>query len=1155
MKRTTWCGFLSVAWLVAGGPGLFGAEPPAVSQSESAGETSAVTPTDNPAEAPQAEVSKRAEEFATRGIYKTVAPMLIPGERRPARPAGGDAGAPGLPSSNKTLQMMYEGMDLVLDEEFDEAIPLLEQVLAAEPTLIPVWSTLGWTYWRAGRRDDAVVLWKRFLALDPLHPDANLLMANAYVGTGRLREAEVLLKRSLELNPNQIDPQLILSTVYRWTARYQSSVLLLRELAAQYPDRLDIKNELGISLFENGDYDDALPLLEQGVRALPDNRELARFHALCLLRTGNLGEAQLRARRLLRDDDSDLELLLLLAEAPRYNNDPAAALPYLRKIAETAKDERVLTEAHVKMIEIYSRLWSRDPVKYPLEEPLKSARKLLEIDKDNPYWRQSYGELLLMDQQYAMSVRQFSRLLENSTTNVLAARAGLFEIGQAVSDYRMGREHLAFIEGINPQNPYIHQMRARLELSRGNLPEAYAAIDRLETAGRRGAIAVLQYGTLSDSDWSNAMSIRRFRLHMLTLKQAGYRFLTPSQMAGYFADLPPPPRDVKDYVPPRAVVITFDQVDIKTLRLATSVAEDLDLVFAVHVPVGPVAVGHAGIAGVDTLRQYAQTGRWVFGSMLYDAVTLVPARPDGRLGSALANRIWRADDETYESELAFSKRLRNEYRESRLKLREFLGEGHLVNFMAYPYGEYGQGLLSNVDTAILQNQTEAAINYEIGFTQSVFGHAVNGDNPLMYARYTPQLFDSGEDVLEHLAMHHPVFLARRMRAECAALDGRLYRALDNLETLRRDGYPERAYDQIEKFVYDHLALKFGVARATKKSDKGMFNLEVERPYGGGHFEWFRDSLERRNWRTAWYLGIYLTPVINLEGRAGYGEYQQDFTVNLAKPEDTPVLDPRSLSVTEKFVGVNAGLRYDPRKPQGSPVLLNAGLARHEYRGDADYDDWVYMLESAFRPSIYFDMVLRFDHEAMPSARSLVEGVSYDVFSYGGVLRVRDWWDFWSRANYYSINDGNDRLHFDLSSLWELVEAAGLHAGIEFGYVDAAYDKEDYWTPYKLNQWMLMGKLRDNVNRFYYDITLKFGYAREKIRPEDQAAYDRLVVNARRWSFDPGEGPASEWVPVFSANAALRWSLGRHWHAHWEGLYNESVNYNEFKTITGLSLMF
>ncbi len=1095
------------------------------------------------------------EAYATRELERVVRPMLI-GERAAAP-------HPGEPVRERTvlrerdpvIAAMYDGMDLVLDEEFEEAIPLLEYVIKNEPTLIPVWSTLGWTYWRVDRREDAIRLWHQFLQLDPSHAMAHLLVGNAYVGTGKLALAEYHLKRSLEINPEQIEPRLVLASIYRWTGRFGAAMLILEELRDQYPDRLDIQNELGVTLYENGLYDEALPLLEQAVRAQPNDQQLTRLHALCLLRTGNLTEARLRARRLLREDEGDLELLLLLADAPRYSGEPQVAIPYLKQVAQAPVRPEVRAEAHEKLISIYRRLAEDSPREYPIELALDSARALLAYDPDHPYWRISYGELLLMSQRYRDAARQFNRAMDGATTNVLAARTGLFEVGQATTRYGEARKHLNFIRSINPLNPYTHEQSARLEMSRGNMRGALRDLEQLEAAGARGAVAVLLYYGLGESDWSETVSARRFRLHLLALKQAGYRFLAPSQLQEYFDSLPRPPDDLSEHRPERAVIVTFDRIDERTMRLATEVAEDLDLVFAVTLAARDVLDPDEDPESLDAMRKMLRSGRWEVGSLLYDAIALAPVREDGRLGSVLAARRWLQDEEMFESEMAFSRRLRFEYAESRRKLRKWLGEGFPVDFMAYPYGDFGLGVLNNVEDAHTQNLLEAAVNYRIGFIQTVFGHAVKGDNPMLYQRHTPGLFDSGLDVVNHLVSHHPVFMARRLRAELSALNGNLYEARRNLALLRRDDFPVRSYEKTEAFVYQQLALKFGVARSIEPAAKGSFSLETHKPFLGGDFTWFKDSIERRNWRNSYFAGLHVTPAITLEGRGGYGRYRQRYTMNLADPDETPILEERGVRVTETFAGVHAGMRYQPDNPRRSPITLGAGVRRHEYRKDADFDDWAWFVQSAFRPILLFDVLLGVEHDSVPSARSLTESLAQDRYYYAGALRVRDWWDIWSRVNYYDINDGNDRLDYDISSLWEVVPSSGLILGLEYGYVDAKHAKDDYWTPYRLQQYFLVGRIRNNIYRFSYDIGLKVGRARERIRPEDQAAYERLVERARRFRFDAGDPPASDWEDVFSANAALGMALGRYWRANWEGSYTESANYHEYRTTAGLQLQF
>jgi predicted Zn-dependent protease len=1097
------------------------------------------------------------DRIGREGLYQAVSAMLITEADMVKDIEVRDSVVPAGQSEEmgRIQQLMYSGLDDVLDDEYERAIPKLEAVIEAEPTYLSVWSTLGWTYWRVGRKDDAIALWQRLLALDNDNPIPHMLLGNAYVGTEQLKKGEMHLKRSIELDPKLVEPRLVLSSVYRWSGRHQASIKLLRELLGEAPDRLDIQNELALSLYFNGDYDEALPLLQQGVRADPDNRQLVTAHARCLLHTGNITEAEIRAKRLLDEDKVDMDLLLLLADAPRYKNTPEQAVPYLEEIAWSTEDPIIKREALRRLIELYVRLWEREPEKYPLDKAREAARELVKMDPEFMPWQQELGELSLMDTSFVIAEDMFKGVIANGNTNCLRAHIGLCETYQATKMFDKAVEEFEIVQSLDTRNPYHYNMLARLEMTRAGMEAAYKATDKLEAAGARGAVAVLLYRGLSNSDWSDSMSVRRFRLHILALKQAGFTFLTPGDLPQYFADLERPPADLNDLTPDRAVVITFDHADSKTLALATEIAEDFDLRFAMHVSVGRIEDGDMGVAGWDALRQYAETDRWVFGSMLYNSANLAAVTEDGILGSPLANRLWIGDDETFETPLEYSKRLRLEYRKSRERLREELGEKYTVNFVAYPHGNYGQGERSNVPDAIDQNLNEAAVNYEVGFVQSRFGYAVHGANSLLYQRYAPELFDTGEDVVDHVMTYHPVFLARTLRSEIASLGGRLYRARHMLELLRRDGYPERPYEAAEAFVFDHLAMRFGIAPQSAKANRGEFDLEISHPYAGGEFRWFRDSLHRRNWRTTGRAGLSLSQAIRLEARGGYGEFRQRYDENVADPNVAPVLERRKVRMREKFVGGKIGIRHEPEEKTKSPISVSAGLERHEYRGDAEFEEWIYMADLAIRPRLPIDIQLQFEHEMIPSARSVSEQVAYDMYGYNGAYLVRDWWELWNNFLYYDINDGNDRFHAGLTSLWEASEEIGLRFGIGYDYIDAKYSMPDYWTPYRLNEWWLIAAFRNNISEFYYDVTLKYGIAREDIRPEETAAYNELVARARALVFDPGRGPHTDWVNVLSASAALRKNLGQHLQAHWEGVYNEAPNYYEYITIAGITLIF
>ncbi|MBT3193151.1 MAG: tetratricopeptide repeat protein, partial [Verrucomicrobia bacterium] len=494
-----------------------------------------------------------SDRIGREGLYNAVSAMLIT-EAELVKESEGKkkAGLRGhVDKPSRASELMYAGLDDVLDEEFERAIPKLEAAIEAEPTLLSVWSTLGWTYWRVDRKDDAIALWQRLLALDEDSPVPHMLLGNGYVGTEELKKGEMHLKRSIELDPTLVEPRLVLSSVYRWTGRHRASIKLLSELLAESPDRLDIQNELALSLYHNGDYDEALPLLQQGVRAVPDNRQLVTAHARCLLHTGNVTEATLRAKRLVKDGGVDMDLLLLLADAPRYRDSPAEAVPYLEDIARNAKDPIIRREALRRLNELYVRLWEREPERYPLNKAIAAVKKLIDMDPDFIQWQQALGELYMLDRQYVPAESTFKDVISNGNTNSLNAHLGLCETYQAAKSFDRAVEQFEIASEVNPRNPYHFSMEARLEMSRAGVDEAAEAIDKLEAAGSRGAVAVLLYRGLSDSDWSDRMSVRRFRLHILALKQAGFKFLTPEELPDYFASLERPEDDLDEHRPDR----------------------------------------------------------------------------------------------------------------------------------------------------------------------------------------------------------------------------------------------------------------------------------------------------------------------------------------------------------------------------------------------------------------------------------------------------------------------------------------------------------------------------------------------------------------------------------------------------------------------------
>ncbi|MCX7010719.1 MAG: polysaccharide deacetylase family protein [Kiritimatiellaeota bacterium] len=254
-----------------------------------------------------------------------------------------------------------------------------------------------------------------------------------------------------------------------------------------------------------------------------------------------------------------------------------------------------------------------------------------------------------------------------------------------------------------------------MEESRGNSSGVNQALKNMEQCASRGVVAMLLYHGLTTSDMQDTISVRQFRQHMEALKKAGFHFLTPDEIPAYFAKLNKASDLPRDAAPERAVCVTFDDARRDAMRLATDVARQLNVKFAMNVPVGNVERGDPFICTWEMLKQYQKTGCWVMGSHLLYSHDMLPVSADGQRGCPLINRLWLDKEGRLETTVEFTARIAQEYRRSRELLEQQLGSK--VAFMAYPLGDFGQATAGNVTNAAAINLKEAGANYLEGFIQ------------------------------------------------------------------------------------------------------------------------------------------------------------------------------------------------------------------------------------------------------------------------------------------------------------------------------------------------------------------------------------------------------------------------------------------------------
>lgn len=722
---------------------------------------------------------------------------------------------------------------------------------------------------------------------------------------------------------------------------------------------------------------------------------------------------------------------------------------------------------------------------------------------------------------------------------------------------------------MNPRDPYIHYDRARLYANQGDYVAADHELEQLETAGRRGAVATLLYHSLGTSDHGQAPSQQEFRAQLEALRDAGYRFLTPDQLQAKFDAIDPDEPVAHTGPPPRWALITFDDALITAMEHGTPVGSELDIVFAQHVIVRNTHRGDAYLSTWDELREYQDTGVWVFGShsyyahqempltateqatedarSYYDRVSrVVPVDEVARRAYPLGNRIWRPDLGRQETLADFEARLRIEYGRSQADIQEQLATP--AWFFAYPFGEIGQQAASNEPEAVALNKRVAAEYYDMGFIQSPYGHAVHGDHPLLYQRHEMPLRATGEETVRHFIDHHPVYLAQRTRLQWAQEQGDRARIRAARAALEASDYPYLAPISIETESLEYAAPQQQTYLAPPwRVERGgtPFEWKWSDPYVRVLYEGFSDNLDSRFHRGIGTLGANIAPNVLLEWRAGAGSYTQEAPFTEEEPDQN-----RSLNIDETF----AQLEVTARWPNG--ITLSGGGGARLWSGDAEDTVPHLYLQAQGKVGERTEWLAGIAHDAVPAARAMVEGVTYETLDAQLLHPFANRFRIHATARYHDLSDGNVRYHVDLIPAWQIWEDRPWQVGARYNYASSDQDSDAYWTPYQTQSIYAEVSVQQGRPGLYYSLSARVGMAEEALRPSALQAYRALEQEAAINDFDPGPPPtAQDWDIVFGVSASLsyewvpRWSLIGYFH------YFESAEYNQTDVQLGLEHQF
>ncbi|OGV43296.1 MAG: hypothetical protein A2X46_06565 [Lentisphaerae bacterium GWF2_57_35] len=690
---------------------------------------------------------------------------------------------------------------LIQSDELAEGCALLEKIVEVQPTYIPAWRLLGETYWQNGRQEDAIRLWELLRPIVPSELFVHNSLGDAHRSRNELEPAIEAYRRSLQVDADQPEIVFQLGRVLRWAGHLEEAIAVLQPLCQTHPERIDIKAELARSYLTSRQYDRALPLWNELVEAAPAHAEYETYRTLALFYAGHREEAIGHAQALIRDHPANSRLLSLLADAAEYSGDLFSAATFLEQIySASGQDMKSRRRILNRLIPLYDRGYGQQAERFPLDRLCELVRGYIQSDPMNADMYLALGDLLVLDSRYEEAISAYRHVLDELNSCNIRAHRGLFELLLRQGDYEGAEQELSSIRRFNPHDPYLYSIQARWYAEQSRYKEAFEALDKLEQSGWNGSLAVLLYHGLSSSDDSEILPVTQFQEQLSLLKEAGFRFITAAQIPGYFEQA----RRMRELFGgmgvERVACVTFDDARRDAMRLGTPVAEELDLVFSMHVPVGFVEEQHPFISTLDMLKEFEATGHWIMGSHLVDAHKGYPLDAEGHQGYPMANRVWIAEAHKTESEAQYVQRVAAEYGQSRRFMDAYLHTARTTPFVAYPFGDIGQQTVCNEIESVPINLRECGRHYQVGFIQSPFGYAVQGDNPLLYQRIEPHRWENGSNLVVRVLENHPVLLARRLRAEYAARAGKKYLARDNLEALQKDGYPPSSLEKTRLYV-------------------------------------------------------------------------------------------------------------------------------------------------------------------------------------------------------------------------------------------------------------------------------------------------------------------------------------------------------------------
>jgi len=156
------------------------------------------------------------------------------------------------------------------DQQYAEAIPMLEKLIAESPTIAILYFKLGGCYLNIQEPKKAIAPLRKAAELDPAFIMAQVNLSKALMQSQDFEAAVPVLEAIVAKLPHLTDAHIFLETAYARTNRVQETIKECKTVLETMPDHYRSHLNLGRSLVKAGDLAAAIPELQKAASLRPD---------------------------------------------------------------------------------------------------------------------------------------------------------------------------------------------------------------------------------------------------------------------------------------------------------------------------------------------------------------------------------------------------------------------------------------------------------------------------------------------------------------------------------------------------------------------------------------------------------------------------------------------------------------------------------------------------------------------------------------------------------------------------------------------------------------------------------------------------------------------------------------------------------------------